>query len=197
VVVDLGCGSGEEVVPLLQRGARVIGIDISPDLIGIAHERLQKYGLDAELRVASAYDTQLPDQSADVVFCMAILHHLELDRVKKEICRVLKPGGVFICKEPVRFSWTMRQLRRLFPPKDDVSEFEYPLNAEQVNALIEGFQVLANRSFRMPFVPLLTRVIKAPRVRQSIWECDAKILRHFPAAAHFATARVMALRRAA
>ena len=91
VVVDLGCGSGEEVIPLRQRGARVIGMDISPDLIAIAHERLQKYGVDAELRVASAYETQLPDESADVVFCMSLLHHLQLDRAKNEIRRILKP----------------------------------------------------------------------------------------------------------
>jgi methylase of polypeptide subunit release factors len=30
LVLDLGCGSGEEVIPLLRRGARVIGIDLSP-----------------------------------------------------------------------------------------------------------------------------------------------------------------------
>jgi len=84
LVVDLGCGSGEEVVPLRQRGARVVGIDISPHLIAVAHERLRKYGVDAELRIASAYETHLPDDSADVVFCMSVLHDLQLDRVKKE-----------------------------------------------------------------------------------------------------------------
>ncbi len=180
LVVDLGCGSGEEVVPLRQRGARVIGIDISPDLIGIARERLRKYGVDAELHVGSAYDTQLPDESADVVFCMSILHHMELDRAKKEICRILKPGGLFIFKEPIRFSWTMKQLRRLFPPKDDVSEFEYPLSSGQVDALVDGFQVLASRNFRTPLVPLLTKVIKPPGLRKRIWVWDAWMLKHLP-----------------
>jgi len=195
LVVDLGCGSGEEVVPLRQRGARVIGIDISPHLITIAHERLRKYGVDAELRIASAYDTHLLDESVDVVFCMSLLHHLQLDRVKNEICRILKPHGLFIFKEPIRFSWTMKQLRGLFPPKGNVSEFEYPLNSKQMNALVEGFQVVASRNFRTPFVPLLTRMIKAPRARKRVRVCDAWVLRHFPVLAHFATIRVMALRR--
>jgi SAM-dependent methyltransferase len=168
------------VVPLRQRGARVIGIDISPDLIGIARERLRKYGVDAELHVGSAYDTQLPDESADVVFCMSILHHMELDRAKKEICRILKPGGLFIFREPIRFSWTMKQLRRLFPPKDDVSEFEYPLSSGQVDALVDGFQVLASRNFRTPLVPLLTKVIKPPGLRKRIWVWDAWMLKHLP-----------------
>lgn len=195
LVLDLGCGSGEVIIPLRQRGARVAGIDISPDLIALAHERLRKHGLDAEVRVASAYDTGLSDKSVDVVFCMSLLHHLQLDRVKNEICRILKPDGLFIFKEPIRFSWTMKQLRRLFPSAEDVSEFEYPLNSTQIDALVAGFQVVASRSFRTPFVPLLTRAIKAPHLQKRILVRDAWGLRHFPMLAHFATIRVMALRR--
>ena len=194
LVVDLGCGSGEGLVPLRRRGARVIGIDISPDLIAIAHKRLQKYEVDAELRVGSAYETHLPDESVDVVFCMAVLHHLQLDLVKKEIRRILKPQGLFIFKEPIRFSWTIKQLRRLFPTKEDVSEFEYPLNSKQVITMVDGFQVLGSRSFRTPFVPLLTRIIKVPHLSNRIWSYDSWILSHFPVLTHFATARVMALR---
>lgn len=196
VVLDLGCGSGEEVVPLRQRGARVIGVDISPDLIAIAHERLRKYGVDAELRVASAYETQVPDESVDVVFCMSLLHHLELDRVKNEIRRILKPNGLFIFKEPIRFSWTMKQLRRIFPTRqEDVSEFEYPLNSEQVKEMASGFQVLASRNFRTPLIPLLMPMIRAPRLKKQLLSCDTWMLKQFPLLGHFATIRVMALRQ--
>jgi 2-polyprenyl-3-methyl-5-hydroxy-6-metoxy-1,4-benzoquinol methylase len=195
VVLDLGCGSGEELVPLCQRGARVIGIDISPDLIAIAYQRLRKYGVAAELRIASAYDMKLSDKSVDVVFCMSLLHHLQLDRVQPEIRRILKPNGLFILKEPIRFSWTLTQLRRLFPAQEEISEFEHPLNAKQVNALTAGFQVQSSRSFRTPLVPVLTRTIKEPHVQKLIRSCDAWALRHFPVLAHFATVRVMALRR--
>ena len=194
LVVDLGCGAGEEVVPLRYRGARVIGIDISPHLIAIARERLQRYGIDAELQIASAYETRLTDQSVDVVFCMSVLHHLQLDRVKNEIRRILKPDGLFILKERVRFSWTMEHLRKLFPPREDVSEFEHPLNSKQLNTLAEGFQVLARRSFRTPVVPLLTRMIQVPHLKKRILSGDARVLTHFPRVAHFATVRVMALR---
>src|SRR5439155_17888788 len=141
---------GEEVVPLRYRGARVIGMDISPHLIAIARERLQRYGIDAELQIASAYETRLTDQSVDVVFCMSVLHHLQLDRVKNEIRRILKPDGLFILKEPVRFSKTMERLRKLFAPREDVSEFEHPLNSKELNSLAEGFQVRASGSFRTP-----------------------------------------------
>ena len=39
-VLDLGCGSGENTVPLLMRGAEVIAIDISPEMISAAGKRL-------------------------------------------------------------------------------------------------------------------------------------------------------------
>jgi len=35
-VLDLECGSGENLIPLLKRGANVIGLDISPELIELA-----------------------------------------------------------------------------------------------------------------------------------------------------------------
>src|SRR5580700_8485780 len=48
-VIDLGCGTGENIIPLLKRGARVIGMDISPDMIAIARRRLQDANLEAKL----------------------------------------------------------------------------------------------------------------------------------------------------
>src|ERR1019366_8907883 len=72
-VLDLGCGTGENIVPLLERGARVIGIDISPDLIAIAQKRSSDANLEASVMVGSAYETGLPDESVDVIFCMALI----------------------------------------------------------------------------------------------------------------------------
>lgn len=194
VVLDLGCGSGEETIPLRQRGAHVIGIDISPDLISLAQQRLQRYGLQAELRVASAYNTELPDKSVDVIFCMALLHHLEIARAKNEMLRILKPNGLLIVQEPIRLSWSMKQLRRLFPKGEDVSDGEYPLNSQQLQELIAGFELLASRNFRTPLVPILLRAFHGPSAEHKIWSRDAWILQHFTLLEHFATVRVMALR---
>ena len=124
---------------------------------------------------------------------MSLLHHLQIDRVKNEIVRILKPNGLFILKEPIRLSWTMKHLRRLFPSREDVSEFEYPLNSGQLGEIAEGFEVLATRNFRTPLVPLLERVIQYPHIRERILSYDDYILKQFPLMAHFATIRVMSL----
>lgn len=103
-VLDLGCGSGENIVPLVDRGARVIGIDISPELVALCRQRLALAKLDATVLVGSAYDTGLPDSSVDVIFCIALIHHLNIERVRKEMGRILARGGKIILSEPIRFS---------------------------------------------------------------------------------------------
>src|SRR4029077_13253465 len=55
---DLGCGSGKNLIPLIQRGAQVIGIDLSPELIELARARLAEAALHADLCIASAYETK-------------------------------------------------------------------------------------------------------------------------------------------
>lgn len=192
-ILDLGCGSGESLVPLVKRGARVIAIDISPDLIQLATQRLNSYGLSAEVRVGSAYDTGLSNDSVDVVFCMALLHHLDLPRARQEIYRVLRPGGVFILREPIRFSQTMNYLRRLFPaPKADISDYEHPMTRDELAIVTQGFTVVAERSFRLPFIPLVKKVRMPGKF---LWKTDRWLLKHFAGLEYFATVKVMSLRK--
>lgn len=192
-VLDLGCGSGENLVPLAKRGADVIGIDISPELMQLARQRLSSYGMAATLQEGSAYATGLPDESVDVVFSMALLHHLDLPAARHEIHRILRPGGLFILREPIRFSRTMNSLRRLFPaPKADISDYEHPMTRAELSIVTQGFTLVAQRTFRLPFVPLL---IKFKVLRRQAWKTDRWLLRHLPALEHFATGKVMSLRK--
>lgn len=78
-VLDFGCGNGENTIMLVNRGARVLSMDISAASIEVAKKRLEINGLKntVEFFAGSAHDISLPDESVDVVFGMAILHHLE------------------------------------------------------------------------------------------------------------------------
>jgi SAM-dependent methyltransferase len=101
-VLDYGCGTGDNSVLLANHGARVIGVDISPDLVELARKRLELHGFKemVEFQVGSAHELPLADESIDVVFGMAILHHLDLSLSSKEVFRVLKKGGRAIFLEP-------------------------------------------------------------------------------------------------
>src|SRR6266849_1602987 len=125
-VLDLGCGKGGNIVLLLEHGAQVIGMDISPDLIAIAQKRLHDANLEASLAVVDAYQTGLPDESVDAIFSMALIHHLDIKLVRDEMWRVLRKGGVIILREPVRFSKGYAWVRSLLPARDDISEYEHP-----------------------------------------------------------------------
>jgi SAM-dependent methyltransferase len=190
-VLDLGCGTGENLTPLLERGARVIGIDISPDLIALAEQRLRNSGLKATLRADSAYDTGLDSESVDVILCVALVHHLDIRRVRDEMLRILANGGVVILKEPIRFSRTYGFLRSMLPAHENISEFEHPLTREELATMTEHFEAQETRYFRLPWLPLIARVL--PALSSSMWKIDGWILRHFPPARRYATGVAMRL----
>jgi len=150
-VLDLGCGGGENTLILAYRGAKVVGLDLSPELVAIAERRVRINGQTAQLVVASAYATGLRGESIDVVFGEAILHHLDLESAASEIRRILRPGGYAVFAEPIRDSATLRFLRRLIPyQQPDVSPYEYPLTRKQLDDFTRGFQVSATRRFFLP-----------------------------------------------
>jgi 2-polyprenyl-3-methyl-5-hydroxy-6-metoxy-1,4-benzoquinol methylase len=192
-VLDYGCGGGENVLLLASRGAHVTGIDISPELVEIARRRLEINRLSAKFRVISGYDTGLPTASMDVVFCMAILHHLDLQLARPEVLRLLRPGGVLIVKEPVRDSRIYGFVRSLIPySAHENSEFERPLTTREIDAFTEGLQCEASRRFNLPLVPLarmVSRQLQEPAIRVDRW-----LLKAVPALAHLANVEVRRLR---
>lgn len=192
-VLVLGCGTGENVVPLVLQGARVIGMDISPELIAIAQKRVRDANLEASIMVGDAYDTGLPPESIDVVFCAALVHHLDIKPARDEMYRVLRKGGVVILREPIRFSTVYSRLRSLLPEREDISEYEHPLTKAELATMTETFQVEGTRYFRLPFVPLVSRFI--PSKNHAAFKVSNWMIEHFPPVEHYATAVVARLQK--
>src|SRR5438876_3365305 len=154
-ILDFGCGSGENTLPLVRRGARVIGVDISTDLIGLAERRLALNGLAgaAQFIVGSGHDLPILSESIDILLGIAILHHLNLDQAAHEVHRVLKSGARGIFQEPVRDSRLIRTIRRCIPYRaPDVSPFERPLTGREVDGFTARFRSRSVRAFSLPFV---------------------------------------------
>jgi len=95
VVLDYGCGSGENTLLLANRGARVFSVDLSESLIRLAQHRLKINSVASDVRflTGSGHDIPLQDGSVDVVFGIALLHHLDLALASSEVHRVLRTGG--------------------------------------------------------------------------------------------------------
>jgi ubiquinone/menaquinone biosynthesis C-methylase UbiE len=195
-IVDFGCGSGANTALLTRRGAHVWAIDISEDLLRLGRRRLAISGRDggATFIAASAHDLPFPDDSIDVVFGMAILHHLDLDLVSREVRRVLRPGGRAIFKEPVRNSAVIRFARALIPYRaPDVSPYERPLTDAEIERFTKGFSSSAVRAFALPHVQVGSVLPGLRRHWKRLYEMDRSLLRRMPWLARYASVRVISL----
>lgn len=99
-VIDVGCGGGIYSKAWAELGAAsVIGVDFSEVMLKAAWDHCREEKRIAFLRRA-AHATGLPDNSADVVFARALVHHLlELEPFVEEAYRLLAPGGVLIIQD--------------------------------------------------------------------------------------------------
>ena len=195
-VLDFGCGSGSNTALLTGRGAHVWGIDISEDLLRLARRRLAVSGRggQATFIAGSAHDTPFPDGSIDVVFGMAILHHLDLDLVSREVLRVLKPGGRAIFQEPVRNSPVIRFLRKLVPYRaPDISPYERPLTDAELARFARGFSTCSMRAFVLPHVQVGQVLPVARNYWKALYASDRRLLARAPWLARYASVRVISL----
>lgn len=102
VVIDLGSGGGFDCFvagPKVGATGRVIGIDMTPDMLSKARKNIAAYtkqsGLrNVEFRLGEIENIPAADATADVVISNCVLNlSPDKPRVWKEIARVLKPGG--------------------------------------------------------------------------------------------------------
>jgi SAM-dependent methyltransferase len=102
VVLDLGSGAGFDCFiagPRVGPRGRVIGVDMTPDMIGRARRNLEAYrrtsGLDnVEFRLGEIENLPVADASVDAVISNCVLNlSPDKPRVWREIARVLRPGG--------------------------------------------------------------------------------------------------------
>lgn len=198
-VVDFGCGSGANTLLLANRGAHVWAVDISEDLIRLGQRRLAANGRagGAQFIVGSAHDLPFPDSSIDIVFGIAILHHLDLPLVSREVHRVLRPGGRAVFQEPVRNSRMLRLIRGLIPyHAPDISPFERPLTDGELQMFVEPFSRARTRAFCLPHVLLGERLPGIRRRIRPLYESDAAALRRLPALTYYAGIRVVEVTKA-
>ena len=94
VVLDLACGTGDATQAISERGARVVGVDASGEMIEAARDRFPEL----DFRVEEA--TSLPFQAEfDAVFSHAALHWVKrADEAVRGMRRALKVGGRLVAE---------------------------------------------------------------------------------------------------
>ncbi|MCL6740396.1 class I SAM-dependent methyltransferase [Sphingomonas sp. RB56-2] len=98
--VDVGCGGGDLMLFLMQRGHDVYGVDQSPVTVEGINDRFAGLG---HFKGATVGTDRLSDGIADTVFLVEVVEHLDdaaLNNSLDEARRLLKPGGHLVLTTP-------------------------------------------------------------------------------------------------
>lgn len=101
-VLEVGCGAGYGAYYLAPHGARsVVGIDISKEVIEYSMNNYNQK--DLEFQVMDGTKLAFKKDAFGVICCFQVIEHIkQYKALLSEICRVLKPNGIFIISTPNR-----------------------------------------------------------------------------------------------
>jgi SAM-dependent methyltransferase len=118
-VLEAMCGSGHSTGLLLERGARVTGLDVSEQAMGLFQTKWPQ----CDAFVESIFASGRPAETFDVVVVVGGLHHVRphVNEAAEEIWRLLKPGGFFCFSEPHTGS-LLNVARRIWYARDPLFE---------------------------------------------------------------------------
>ena len=99
-ILDVACGRGANLMAAYDKvgpAGKVIGIDLSAQMVAETQKELATRGLDAiQVKQMDAEELQFPAGIFDFVLCgFALFFFPDIEKALSEILRVLKPGGVF------------------------------------------------------------------------------------------------------
>ncbi|MBV9927091.1 MAG: methyltransferase domain-containing protein [Acidobacteria bacterium] len=153
-VLDVGCGSGWLSEYFARLGYDVTGLDISPDLIEVARERVERvpYGADHETPLRCRFlvhdvEGAPLEEQFDAVVCYDSLHHFEDERaVIRNLAAMTKYGGALFILEGDRPDEGSENEEELLEVMRDFGTLESPFSRDYLRALLDacGFAVVGD-----------------------------------------------------
>lgn len=98
-VLDLGCGTGNIAIPLSKEGYRVIGVDLSAEMLAIAYEKMRAAQTEVTWIEQDMRQLELSPVDAVISLCDSLSYLTEEEDVQATFHKVfahLRPGGSFL-----------------------------------------------------------------------------------------------------
>jgi 2-polyprenyl-3-methyl-5-hydroxy-6-metoxy-1,4-benzoquinol methylase/glycosyltransferase involved in cell wall biosynthesis len=153
-LLDVGCGSGWLSEYFARLGYDVTGLDISPDLIEVARERVERipYGADHETPLRCRFlvhdvEGAPLEEQFDAVVCYDSLHHFEDERaVIRNLAAMTKYGGSLFILEGDRPEEGSENEEELLEVMRNFGTLESPFSRDYLRALLDscGFAVVGD-----------------------------------------------------
>jgi len=138
VLLDYGCGTGNNLINIYDKINRGIGIDISEVRIDKAKSLAKNKGIkNIDFFVMDAMNTTFSNEMFDIIRGSAILHHLDLESSLNELKRILKPTGKCFFHEPLDTNPLIFLYRKLTPYAR--TEDEQPLRRKDIKMIKKIF----------------------------------------------------------
>lgn len=139
-VLDICCGSGMISEYYAKKGAKVSGIDLSPEAIGRASIRSKRYDFQAEFRIADSTNLPFPDNSFDIVSVHDGLHHLNNPKkAVKEMARLARKGVIII--EPAKALITELSILLGVSLRYEGADFVYRFKKDELTSWLKEFGI--------------------------------------------------------
>jgi trans-aconitate 2-methyltransferase len=154
-ILDAGCGTGQLTAEIARRGAQVVGLDKSPDMLAEARRNFPDLRFVLGDAASFAFSEAPFDQGFDAVFSNAALHWVKnAEGAVASVARALRPGGRFIAEFGGKgnIESVMAVLRRVLGPDvDQKSPWYYPTIGEYAPLLeTHGLEVHQASLFDRP-----------------------------------------------
>ena len=111
--LEIGCGTGAFARQLAKRCKKVIGIDLSSEMIRVARARSSQFH-NLEFQLADAMTWDFSRSHFDFICSIATLHHLEQRELLLKVKDALKPRGVLVILDLVQSSGLIERTLDVF-----------------------------------------------------------------------------------
>ena len=154
-IADLGCGTGELLASLQQKGRQCIGVDRSPRMLDLAAERLKGSG--ADLRIGGIEHLPIREGEIDGAVINMVLHHLNDPKAAlSEVSRVITSGGSLVIVDLARHG--NEELRQRYGHRwlgfdekglgDMLSEAGFAIQEQKEFSVKQGLKVIVCKGIR-------------------------------------------------